>query len=59
MYVCISLRCHVRTQGAYSRLFTLCLLQYLAYIHLYVPDFPWRVGLSYLICRRFYEGAQA
>ena len=29
------------------------------YMWLYVPDFPWRVGLSYLICRRFYEGAQA
>ncbi|KOS39875.1 hypothetical protein ACN38_g9290 [Penicillium nordicum] len=29
------------------------------YMYLYVPDFPWRVGLSYLSCRRFYEGAQA
>lgn len=23
-----------------------------------VPDFPWRVGISYLECRRFNEGAQ-
>jgi hypothetical protein len=30
-----------------------------AYMHLYVPDIPWRWGLSYLSCRRFYEGAQA
>jgi hypothetical protein len=29
------------------------------HMHLYVPDFYWQVGLSYLICRRFYEGAQA
>ena len=29
------------------------------YMQLYVPDFPWRVGLSYLSCRRFYECAQA
>jgi hypothetical protein len=24
-----------------------------------IPDFPWRVGISYLICRRFYGGAHA
>ena len=27
-------------------------------MHLYVPDFPWRVGFSYLSCRRSNEGTQ-
>ena len=27
-------------------------------MYLCVPDFPWRVGFSYLGCRRFNEGAQ-
>jgi hypothetical protein len=32
---------------------------YFGCMRLYRPDNVWRVGLSYLGCRCFYEGAQA
>jgi hypothetical protein len=47
-------------KGITERVYIFLCLHVWAYIFystcLYVPDFPWRVGLSYLSCRRFLWG---